>query len=89
MEIGQTCTRRLPLEALKARVSIAANHMRCTSMCFFENFHAKVQRLVLVRLPVEDRMGEDVGKLGLLRKNVWHTRRSLQLETRLARASQE
>ena len=46
-------------------------------------FHAKVQRLVLVRLPVEDRRCVVVGKFGLLRKN------SVQLATRLASASRE
>ena len=31
-------------------------------------FHPKPQRPVLIRLPVEDRMGTDVGKVGLMKK---------------------
>ena len=50
-----------PLEALKAIISIAANHKETFSIMHIDvsraYFHAKAQRLVLVRLPVEDRMG--------------------------------
>ena len=31
-------------------------------------FHAKAQRPVLIRLPVENRMGADAGKVGLMKK---------------------
>ena len=37
-------------------------------------FHAKAQRLVLIRLPVEDRMGTDAGKVGLMKKSMYGTR---------------
>ena len=54
-----------PLEALKAIISIAANKKDTFSIMHIDvsraNFHAKAQRLVLIRLPVEDRMGTDAG----------------------------
>ena len=37
-------------------------------------FHAKAQRPVVVRLPVEDRIGADAGKIGLLKKSMYGTR---------------
>ena len=37
-------------------------------------FHAKAQRPVLIRLPVEDRMGTDAGKVGLMKKSMYGTR---------------
>ena len=37
-------------------------------------FHAKAQRLVLVRLAVEDRVGADAGKMGLLKESMYGTR---------------
>ena len=37
-------------------------------------FHAKAQRLVLVRLPVEDGVGADARKIGLLKKSMYGTR---------------
>ena len=36
--------------------------------------HAKAQRPVLIRLPVEDRMGTDAGKVGLMKKSMYGTR---------------
>ena len=63
-----------PLEALKTMVSFAANH----KAQIFNRAHRRVpcklpiqkaQRLVLVRLPGEDRRGLDVGKIGRLRKS--------------------
>ena len=79
-----------PLEALKATMSIAANREEMCSIMHIESracFHAKAQRSVLIRLPVEDRMGSDAGKVGLLKKSIYGTRgRSQQLGTRLARA---
>ena len=32
-------------------------------------FHAKAQSPVLIRLPVEDRVGTDAGKVGLMKKS--------------------
>ena len=37
-------------------------------------FHAKAQRLVLVKLPAEDCSGKDEGKIGLLKKSMYGTR---------------
>ena len=37
-------------------------------------FHAKAQRPVLIRLPVEDRMGADAGKIGLMKKSMYGTK---------------
>ena len=37
-------------------------------------FHAKAQRPVLRRLPAEDRMGTDAGKIGLMKKSMYGTR---------------
>ena len=37
-------------------------------------FHAKAQAPVLIRLPVEDRMGTDAGKVGLVKKSMYGTR---------------
>ena len=37
-------------------------------------FHAKAQRLVLIRIPLEDRMGTDAGKVGLMKKSMKGTR---------------
>ena len=52
-----------PLEALNALISIAARIMHIdTSRAYF---HAEAQRLVLVRLPVDDRISADAGKQGL------------------------
>ena len=64
--IGHICTRTSPLEALKAEISIAANYKETFSIMHIDvsraYFHSKAQRLVLVRLPVEDRMGADSEK---------------------------
>ena len=37
-------------------------------------FHAKAQRPVLIRLPVEDRNGTDAGKVGLMSKSMYGSR---------------
>ena len=37
-------------------------------------FHPKAQRPVLIRLPVEDRVGTDAGKVGLMLKRMYGTR---------------
>ena len=67
-----------PSEALKVLISIAANHKPTFSIKHVDvslaNFHAKVQRLVLIRLPVEDRMGADSRNIGLLKKSMKGTR---------------
>ena len=67
-----------PLEALKATISIAANHKDTFSVMHIDvsraYFHEKVRRLVLVRLPVEDSMGADAGNLSLLNKGMYGTR---------------
>ena len=67
-----------PLEALKAIISIAANHKGNFSIMHIDvsraYFHAKAQRPVLIRLPVEDRMGTDAGKVGLMKKSMYGTR---------------
>ena len=67
-----------PLEALKALLSIAANHKETFSIMHIDvsraYFHAKAQRPVLIRLPVEDRMGNDAGKVGLMKKSMYGTR---------------
>ena len=51
----------LPLEALKARISITANHKHTFSIMRMDvstvYFHAKAQRPVLVRSPVHDIRG--------------------------------
>ena len=68
----------LPLDALKSIISIAANHKETFSTLYIDvsraYFHAKAQRLVLARLPVEDSVGADAGKFGLLKKSMYGTR---------------
>ena len=67
-----------PLEALKAIKPIAANHKETFSIMHIDvsraYFHAKAQRPVLIRLPVEDTMGTDAGKVGLMKKSMYGTR---------------
>ena len=67
-----------PLVALKATISVAANNKNTFSIMHIDvsraYFHAKAQRLVLIRLPVEDRMGADAGKVGLMKKSMYGTR---------------
>ena len=57
----------LPLDALQAIIFIAANNKQTLSIMHIDvssaYFHAKAQSLALARLPVEDRMGADAGKL--------------------------
>ena len=62
VKIGWICTQGTsPLEALKALISMAANHKQTVSVMHIDvsraSFHAKVQRLVLVRVPVERQDG--------------------------------
>ena len=67
-----------PLEALKATISIAANHRDTFSVMHIDKsrayFRAEAQGPVLVRLPVEDSMGADAGNFGLLKKGMHGTR---------------
>ena len=74
MTIDQTCT----LEALNATISIAANNKETFSIMHIDvsraYFHAKAQRAVLIRLPVEDRMSTDAGEVGLVKKSMYGTR---------------
>ena len=67
-----------PLEALKATISIEAIHKETFSIMQIDvsraYFHAKGQRPVLIRLPVEDRMGTNAGIVGLMKKSMYRTR---------------
>ena len=67
-----------PLEALKAIMSIAASHSAEFSLMHVDvshaYFHAKAQRLALVKLPAEDCPGKDKGKIGLLKKSMYCAR---------------
>ena len=76
---SQTGMRELfPLEALKAVTSIAASHSPEFSLMHVDvsraHFHAKAQRLVLVKLPAEVRSGKDKGEIGLLKKSIYRTK---------------
>ena len=57
---------------------IAANHKETFSIMHIDvsraHFHAKAQRPVLIRLPMEDRMGTDAGKVGLMKKSMYGKR---------------
>ena len=65
------------MEALKAIISITANHKETFSIMHIDVsracFHAKAQRPVLIRLPVEDRIGADAEKIGLMKKSTYGT----------------
>ena len=67
-----------PLEALKATISIAASHSAEFSLMHVNvshaYFHAKAQRLALVKLPAEDCPEKDTGKIGLLKKSMYCAR---------------
>ena len=66
-----------PLEAPKSVISIAASHSPEFSLMQVDvsrvYFHAKAQRLVLVKLPAEDCPGKDKGEIGLLKKRMYGT----------------
>ena len=68
----------LPLEALRAIMSVAASHSPEFSRMHVDvsraYFHAKAQRPVLARLPAEDCSGKDKGKIGFLKKSMYGTR---------------
>ena len=77
----------LPLEALKVIIFIAASHSPEFSLMHVDVsracFHAKLQRLVLVKMQVEDCLGKSKGKIELLKKStVRYQRCSKQLGTR-------
>ena len=83
-----------PLEALKAITSIAANNKETFSIMHIDvsraHSHAKAQRPVLIRLPVEDRVGTDAGTVGLMKKSMRGTRDAASnWGARLARSCQE
>ena len=67
-----------PLEAFTAIISIAANNKETFSIMHIDvsraYFHAKAQRPVLIRLPVEDRKGTDVRNVGLMKKSMYGKR---------------
>ena len=94
METGWTCVRELPLEGLKAIISIAARHSPVFSLMHVDvsraYFHAKAQRPVLVILPAEDcsRKGQRETQTAE-EEHVRYQRCSKQLGTRLTRASRK
>ena len=65
-----------PLETLKATIPIAASHSPEFSLMHVDvsraYFHAKAQKLMLVRLPACS--GKDKGEIGLLKKRMYGTR---------------
>ena len=70
-----------PLVALKARISIAANRKETFSVMHVDvsraYFHAEAQRPLLVRSPVEGRVGAAAGQNWSAEKRyVWHAGRS-------------
>ena len=76
--IGWICTQGTsPLEALKALISMAANHKQTVTVMHIDvsraSFDATVQRLVLVRLPVERQDGRRCWGKGLLKKSMHGT----------------
>ena len=67
VKIGQICTNGLlQWKRSMAKISIAAGHKHTFSIMHIDvsraYFHATVQRLVLVRLPLEDGTSADAGK---------------------------
>ena len=64
--------------ALKATISIAANRKETFSIMHIDvsraNFHVKAQRRVLIRLPVEDKIGTVAGRIGSMKKSMCGTR---------------
>ena len=71
------------MEASRAFNSIAANRKHTFSIMHINvsraPFHARAQRLVLVRLPVEDRIGANADNWSVEEGYVRHTGRSKQL----------
>ena len=81
-----------PLEALKAIISIAASHKETFSIMHIDvsraYFHAKAQRLVPIRLPVEENGYRRWESWIDEEEHVRHKGRSQQLGARLARTCQ-
>ena len=69
-----------PLKALKAIISIAVSHSPEFSLMQLHvshaYFHAKAQRLVLLKLLAEGCLGNDGSKIGLMKNNMCGTRAS-------------
>ena len=63
-----------PLEALEAIILTAANHEATISILHIDMSRPYfAERLVLIRLPAEDRLGADAGEIGLLKKRMYST----------------
>ena len=75
---ARSVRRDYSIEALRATISIVANHKETFPIMHIDvaraYFYVKAQGPVLVRLPVEDRMGADAGKIGLRNKSMYGTR---------------
>ena len=80
-----TRQKQLPHEGVDGYVNTFSIMHIDVSRAFLD---AKAQRLVLVRLPVEDRMGADAGKISLLKKSMYGTRDAASNWERLATAPQ-
>ena len=82
-----------PMEALRAVISISASHKQTFSIMHIDvsraYFRARVQELVLVRLPVEDRIGADAGKSGLLKKSMYGTRNAASNKERACKRAHQ
>ena len=68
-----------PLEAFDSNnIDCSKNHKGMFSIMHMDvsraYFHAKAQRSLLIRLPVEDRKGTDAGKMGLMSKSMYGSR---------------
>ena len=78
-------TGTLPLDALKAIISIEAKHKETFSIMHIDMsrafVHAKAQISVLIRLLVEDRMGTDDGKVGLMKITMYGMRPAIGKST--------
>ena len=70
--------RELTRWKLKSTISVAVSHSAEFSLMHLDvsraYCHAKAQRVVLVKLPVEDWSAKYSGKIGLLKKNMHGTR---------------
>ena len=61
-----------PMEAIAANIKETLSIMHIDVSRAY--FHGKAKRPVLIRLPVEDRMGTDAAKVGLMKKSMYGTR---------------
>ena len=75
---SRICARKFKSDDRPAIISIAGNNKETFSIMHIDvsraYFHAKAQRPVLMRLPVEERMGTDAGEIGLTKKSMYVTR---------------